>query len=107
MLQSFRVKEGETVEQPNEEITAASVGACFTELLNNHQGCTGDFKAEYASMLEGAAVPSEEDIKAVREEMKAEKKKNRRGSSRRGGNRSRGSRSRGSRRKGRGQRRDR
>merc|ERR1740124_945233 len=40
-------------------------------------------------MLEGAAVPSEEDIKAVREEMKAEKKKNRRGSSRRGGNRSR------------------
>merc|ERR1740139_127708 len=31
-------------------------------------------------MLEGAAVPSEEDIKAVREEMKAEKKKNRRGS---------------------------
>merc|ERR1719246_95065 len=51
-------------------------------------------------MLEGAAVPSEEDIKAVREEMKAEKK-NRRGSSRRGGNRSRGSRSRGSRRNGR------
>merc|ERR1719469_1320186 len=31
-------------------------------------------------MVEGAAVPSEEDIKAVREEMKAEKKKNRRGS---------------------------
>merc|ERR1711957_16203 len=31
-------------------------------------------------MVEGAAVPSEEDIKAVREEMKAEKEKNRRGS---------------------------
>merc|ERR1719469_1407487 len=31
-------------------------------------------------MLEGATVPSEEDIKVVREEMKAEKKKNRRGS---------------------------
>merc|ERR1719469_1516615 len=53
-------------------------------------------------MLEGAAVPSEEDIKAAREEMKAEKKKNRLGGSRRGGNRSRGSR-----RGGRGQRRDR
>merc|ERR1719469_250934 len=33
-------------------------------------------------MLEGAAVPSEEDIKAVREEMKAEKKKNRLGGKR-------------------------
>merc|ERR1719246_295840 len=55
------------------------------------------FQAEYASMVEGAAVPSEEDIKAVREEMKAEKKKNRRGGSRRGG----------SRRGGRGERRDR
>merc|ERR1719469_1644805 len=33
-------------------------------------------------MLEGAAVPSEEDIKAVREEMKAEKKKTRRGGKR-------------------------
>merc|ERR1740117_1221578 len=58
-------------------------------------------------MVEGAAVPSEEDIKAVREEMKAEKKKNRRGGSSRGGSRSGGSRSGGSRRGGRGERRDR